>query len=134
MISTAARPQADAELSKQFLVAGVILGVLWYANGGEPWWEHALRMLLIMVSALIALDLLARRKHTCGDRPRIAHGRIIAAKLALLMLAIGVEWLLGLWTDRADLIVATGLAALVALAGPRLQPYFVSRSAPTRQR
>jgi hypothetical protein len=126
-MSTAARPRPDAKVRKQFLLLGVILGLLWYLNGGRPLWEHALRMLLIMVLVLIAVELLARRKHGPGGRPRIAPGRIIAAKLALLVLAIGVEWILSPWTTSADLIVATGLAAVVALAGPWLRPFFLSR-------
>jgi len=107
--------------------------VLWYLNGGTPLWEHALRMFLVMVVALVVLELLARRKHGSGDRPRIAHRRIIAAKLALLVLAIGAEWLLRQWTNHANLIIAIGLAAVVALCGPMLQLHLIPspRSSPS---
>lgn len=110
----------------RYLILGVILGLFWYVNGAQPLWQHALRMLLIMAGVLIVLELLARRRHRGGgDRPHIAHGRIIAAKLVLLAVAVGAEWLLDLYTSRADLIVAIGLAVVVAVAGPPLEHHLV---------
>jgi hypothetical protein len=116
-------PHPSTETARS--VRGAILGVLWYLNGGTPLWEHAIRMFLVMVVALVVLELLARRKHDTGDRLRIAHWWIIAAKLALLVLAISAEWLLRQWTNRANLIIAIGLAAVVALCGPMLQPHLI---------
>ncbi|WIY01618.1 hypothetical protein QRX60_47655 [Amycolatopsis mongoliensis] len=120
---TTARPDTSDTTTKtrsRFLALGLLLGVLWYVNGSRPLWEHALRMLVLMIVVLVALELLARRRYHGNERPHIRHGWIIGAKLALLAVAVGADWLLAQWTSRANLIVAIGLAVVVAVAGPRL--------------
>jgi hypothetical protein len=113
-----------------FLVLGCLFGVLWYSNRNMLLWEHALRMLVIMIVVLAVIELLARRRTGRERGPRLAHGRIIAAKLGLLAVAVVAEWLLDHWTAQASAIVAVGLAALTAVFGPGLQRHLVSASAP----
>jgi hypothetical protein len=67
------------------------------------------------------LELVVLRRHGARARPRISHARVIAAKLALLGIAVGAEWLIGVWTTSAGIVVAVGIVIAVALFGPVLQ-------------
>jgi hypothetical protein len=88
--------------------------------------------LVLLRLALLALSIpwqvrLERRRQALGLPPRVPvrSSRIIAAKLLLVALALGADWLLGRWTANADLIVAAAIFAAVALAGPKLNRYLV---------
>jgi phosphatidylglycerophosphate synthase len=115
----------DRTTRSRYAIIGAILGVLWYVNDAGPLWEHAVCVIVIMFAVLVVLELVNRRRHGGADRPRISHGRIIATKLVFLAVAIGAQWLLDQWTDYANVIVAVGLAVVVAVAGPRLQHHLV---------
>lgn len=89
--------------------------------------------LIIVRGGLLALTIpmqirFERRRQAAGiNRPLpIRSPRIIAAKLALVLVAFGAEWLLGLWTSSADLIVAIAVFATVALLGPKAHRYLIS--------
>jgi hypothetical protein len=86
--------------------------------------------LIIVRGVLLALTIplqirFERRRQAAGiNRPLpIKSPRIIGAKLALVLVAFGAEWLLGLWTSSADVIVAIAVFAIVALLGPKVHPY-----------
>jgi hypothetical protein len=93
--------------------------------------------LIIVRGGLLALTIplqirFERRRQAAGiNRPLpIRSPRIIGAKLALVLVAFGAEWLLGLWTSSADLIVAVAVFATVALLGPKVHPYLLSAKRP----
>ena len=69
-----------------------------------------------------------RRRQAAGlTRPLpVRSPRIIGAKLAIVIVALGAEWLLGKLTASADLIVAVGVFATVALLGPKVHRYLIS--------
>ena len=94
--------------------------------------------LIIVRGVLLALTIplqirFERRRQAAGiNRPLpIRSPRIIGAKLALVLVAFGAEWLLGLWTNSADLIVAIAVFATVALLGPKVHPYLLTAKRPT---
>lgn len=96
--------------------------------------------LIIGRGALLALTIplqikFERRRQAAGiNRPLpIRSPRIIAAKLALVLVAFGAEWLLGRWTSSADLIVAIAVFATVALLGPKVHPYLLNLGRPPKE-
>jgi low temperature requirement protein LtrA len=108
---------------------GLILGVVWAAHAAEPLWEHAARTLALMLVALPLLTVLLRRKQARAGRrmPKLRHFNILTAKVALVAVASGAEWLLGRTTDNADRIVAIGIVVVVAVVGPRISRFFVKQ-------
>ena len=91
--------------------------------------------LIIVRGGLLALTIplqirFERKRQAAGiNRPLpIRSPMIIAAKLALVLVALGAEWLLSLWTNSADLIVAIAVFVTVALLGPKAHPYLINRS------
>jgi hypothetical protein len=93
--------------------------------------------LIIVRGGLLALTIplqirFERRRQAAGiNRPLpIRSPRIIGAKLVLVLIAFGAEWLLGLWTSSADLIVAVAVFATVALLGPKVHPYLLTVKRP----
>jgi hypothetical protein len=114
----------------RFLVPGIVFGVLWYANRDTPLWEHAVRMLVIMVVVLAAIELLADRHNGQKRAPHLAHGRVIGAKLGLLAIAVVAEWALDHWTEQASAVVAVGLVVVTAVVGPALRHHCVRASVP----
>jgi hypothetical protein len=98
-----------------YLIAGLAVGGLWLLNGDKSLLYHAVQMLAVM-SALTGLQIVLDRRH--GGTPPCA--RLIGAKLALIAVAVGAEWLLAPVTSLSNTIVAAGLAVLVTAAGPAL--------------
>ena len=88
---------------------------LWLLNGGKSLLYHAVRMLIVM-TVLTGLQIVLDRRH--GGTP--AYVRLISAKLVLVAVAVGAEWLLAPVTSRSNTIVAAGLVVLITAAGPAL--------------
>jgi hypothetical protein len=90
--------------------------------------------LIVVCGGLLAITIpmqirFERRRQAAGIvRPLpIRSPRIIGAKLALVLLAFGAEWLLGKVTPSADLIVAVGVFATVALLAPKAHRYLAGQ-------
>lgn len=98
-----------------YLIAGLAVAGLWLLNGDKSLLYHAVQMLAVM-SVLTGLQIVAGRHH--GKTP--AYARLIGAKLALVAVAVGAQWLLAPVTSRSNTIIAIGLVVLITAAGPRL--------------
>jgi hypothetical protein len=117
---------------------GWLVGDLFAPHHNDPARLIAVRLGLLAVTIPMQVRLERGRQATGVASPlTVRSPRIIAAKFVLVLVALGVEWLIGMWTPNADLIVAAGLFAAVAWSGPKLNRYFVNpapRSRPaTRQ-
>jgi hypothetical protein len=112
-------------LQVRYAVAGVVLAGTWVWHENQPPWEHAARVLVVML-VLGPVVRWIRRRVTAGSPGRGGRGfpvrTWIIAKLTLVAVGLGVEWLLELWISRstAAIIVAAGMAVAVALGGPWL--------------
>jgi len=98
-----------------YLIAGLAVAGLWLLNGDKSVLYHAVQMLIVM-SVLTGLQIVIDRHH--GQTP--AYVRLISAKLVLVAVAAGAEWLLAQVTSESNTIVAVGLVVLVTAAGPAL--------------
>ena len=98
-----------------YLIAGLAVAGLWLLNGDKSLLYHAAQMLIVM-SVLTGLQIVLDRRH--GKTP--AYIRLIGAKLVLVAVAVGAEWLLAPVTSRSNTIVAAGLVVLITAAGPAL--------------
>lgn len=88
----------------------------------------AVRVVLLGVTIPVQIRFERRRQAAGIMRPLpIRSPRIIAAKLALVLVAFGAEWLLGKVTPSADLIVAVGVFVVVALFGHTMHYYLTGR-------
>ena len=112
-------PARMASAAKQprtrYLIAGLVVGGLWLLNGDKSLLYHAVQMLIVM-SVLTGLQIVLDRRH--GETP--AYVRLISAKLVLVAVAVGAQWLLTPVTSESNTIVAAGLVVLVTAAGPAL--------------
>jgi hypothetical protein len=106
---------AAKQTRSPYLIAGLAVGGLWLLNGDKSLLYHAVQMLAVM-SVLTVLQIVAGRHH--GKTP--AYVRLIGAKLVLVAVAVGAEWLLAPVTSRSNTIVAAGLVVLITAAGPAL--------------
>ncbi|MFE2162053.1 hypothetical protein ACFW9M_30125 [Streptomyces lydicus] len=119
-----------AQLVKPYLVAGLVMGGIWALNQGEPLWEHAAKLLVLLFVAAPLLHL-ARRRRTARHpehRHRLSFVRLAVAKVALIALALGAGWLLDGAMDHPDLAVAAGLTTVVSLVGPLLHRLLLVRA------
>jgi hypothetical protein len=98
-----------------YLIAGLAVAGLWLLNEDKSLLYHAVQMLIVM-SVLTGLQIVLDRHH--GKAP--AYARLIIAKLVLIAVAVGAEWMLAPVTSRSNTIVAIGLVVLITAAGPRL--------------
>jgi hypothetical protein len=98
-----------------YLIAGLAVAGLWLLNGDKSLLYHAVQMLIVM-SALTGLQIVLDRHY--GKPP--AYLRLISAKLVLVAVAVGAEWLLAPVTSSSNTIVAAGLVVLITAAGPAL--------------
>jgi arylsulfatase len=137
------RPDGDAESMRtaafgieltvwvRYVVIGLILGGTWVWQENEAPWTHAIRVavLLVFVAPVIRW---VRRRYRKGSARQLGGGVFvsgwIAAKLVLVMLALGLELLLEQWMSRngAAEIVALCLGVTVAIAGPLLHERLVA--------
>jgi hypothetical protein len=112
-----------------YVAVGLVLGGVWLASGGQSLISHIWRDLAVLV---VLLAILRSRLRQRGNRPgapampQLSVGWVIGAKLALLIVAAGVQWLLQrAGVSHAGLIVAAGLFVVVALAGPPAHHLFL---------
>src|SRR5215468_4673530 len=98
-----------------YLIAGLAVAGLWLLSGDKSLLFHAAQMLIVM-SVLTGFQIVVDRRR--GGTP--AYVRLISAKLVLVAVAVGAEWLLAPVTSQSDIIVAAGLVVLITAAGPAL--------------
>jgi hypothetical protein len=107
----------------RYLVAGLVLGLVWVWHADEPLWEHVLRLVIVV---LILAPLLRLAPQVLGVRRVRTRGvswpRLLAAKVPLLALAVVADWGLRHWVTAtaSGLVTGGALAAAVATLGPVL--------------
>lgn len=112
----------------QYAVFGAIIGGLWLWNSGEPAWVHALRTALFVVVVLPVGYWRAQKLRIRRGRPplpQLSLVRIIGAKLALLVVALIVSYLITPLTPHTDQFIAAGLFLAVVVGGPLCHHLFV---------
>ncbi|MFE7098923.1 hypothetical protein [Streptomyces erythrochromogenes] len=118
------RPAAAGSARKRFAyaAAGAAVGAVWAFGGNTPAWEHALRVLLVVLCVSVAGRLVGRRLARTGRAPldRSLFLGLVAAKVLLVAVALLVDWAAGLWFSEPALITAGILFVVVALGGPAL--------------
>jgi hypothetical protein len=107
--------RAARQPRSHYLIAGLAVAGLWLLNGDKSLLYHAVQMLIVM-SVLTGLQIVLDRHH--GETP--PYVRLISAKLVLIAVAVGAEWLLAPVTSSSNTIVAVGLVVLITAAGPAL--------------
>lgn len=112
-----------------YVAMGLILGGVWLASSGQSLLSHVWHDLLVLVVLLVVVHTRLRKRQGrpgASALPQVSYGWIISAKVALLIIAAGVEWLLQrAGVAHPDLIVAAGLFVIVALAGPAAHHLFL---------
>src|SRR5262245_15756151 len=98
-----------------YLTVGLALAGLWLLSRDRSLLFHAVQMLAVM-SVLTGLQIVLRRR--AGEV--VPYTRLVVAKLVLIALAVGFEWLLAPETSRSNAIVAAFLVVLVTALGPKL--------------
>ncbi|MFB7051884.1 hypothetical protein [Streptomyces vinaceus] len=104
-----------------YVVAGAVMGGVWAWGSDTPAWEHALRLLVLVVCAAVLMSLAHRRRARLG-RPvdRRLHSGLLAGKVLLVVAALLLDQLLGLWVSEPSLITAVVLFVGIAAGGPAL--------------
>ncbi|MFE7181461.1 hypothetical protein [Streptomyces erythrochromogenes] len=118
------RPATAGSARKRFAyaAAGAAVGAVWAFGGNTPAWEHALRVLLVVLCVSVAGRLVGRRLARTGRAPldrRLFLG-LVAAKVLLVAVALLVDWAAGLCFSEPALITAGILFVVVAAGGPAL--------------
>jgi len=106
-----------------YLTVGLALAGLWLLSRDRSLLFHAVQMLAVM-SVLTGLQIVLRRR----AREVVPYTRLVVAKLVLIALAVGFEWLLAPETSRSNAIVAAGLVVLVTALGPPLDRLAAKRA------
>ncbi|MFD9480474.1 hypothetical protein [Streptomyces nojiriensis] len=105
-----------------YAAAGAAVGGVWAFGGDTPAWEHALRVLVVVLCVSVAGRFVGRRLARAGHTPvdRGLFFGLVAAKALLVAVALVVDWLAGLWFSEPALITAGFLFVLVTVGGPAL--------------
>lgn len=105
-----------------YAAAGAAVGAVWALGGDMPAWEHALRVLVVVLCVSVVGRLVGRRLARAGRTPldRGLFYGLVAGKVLLVAVALVVDWLAGLWFPEPELITAAFLFVLVAVGGPAL--------------
>ncbi|MER6445962.1 hypothetical protein DEJ51_31480 [Streptomyces venezuelae] len=105
-----------------YAAAGAAVGGVWALGGDMPAWEHALRVLAVVLCVSVAARLVGPRLARAGRTPvdRGLFFGLVAAKVLLVAVALLVDQLVGLWFPDPALITAGFLFVLVAAGGPVL--------------
>ncbi|MFF4104719.1 hypothetical protein [Streptomyces sp. NPDC001903] len=104
-----------------YVVAGAVMGGVWAWGSDTPAWEHALRLVVLVACAALVMSLRHRRRARLG-RPvdRRLHCGLLLGKVLLVVAALLLDQLLGLWVAEPSLITAAVLFAGIAAGGPAL--------------
>ncbi|WP_030759977.1 MULTISPECIES: hypothetical protein [unclassified Streptomyces] len=105
-----------------YAAVGAAVGGIWALGGDTPAWEHALRVLVVVLCVSVAGRFLGRRLARTGRAPvdrRLFFG-LVAGKVLLVAVALLVDQLAGLWFAEPALLTAGFLFVLVTVAGPVL--------------
>ncbi|MFF3674505.1 hypothetical protein ACFYYS_11005 [Streptomyces sp. NPDC002120] len=105
-----------------YAAAGAAMAAVWVLGGDMPAWEHALRVLLVVLCVSVAGRFAGRRLARSGRAPldRGLFFALVAGKVLLVAVALLVDWLAGLWFSEPTLITAAFLFVVVAVGGPAL--------------
>lgn len=79
-----------------YAVVGAVMAAVWALGGDTPAWEHALRLLLLILGVSVAVRLVRRRLARTGRVPvsgRLFFG-LLAAKMLLVAVALLVDWIM----------------------------------------
>jgi hypothetical protein len=98
----------------RYTIMGLAIGTFWFLGRDRPAWEEAIRVIIVFTILIIIFRALLGRR---GIRIRLAP--ILVTKITLIVVAAGVETLLGLWVPGAGVYVAIGLALVIGVGGPR---------------
>ncbi|MGW2036802.1 hypothetical protein [Streptomyces virginiae] len=112
----------SARLLAAYAAAGVAVGAVWVLGGDMPAWEHALRVLVVVLCVSVAGRAVGPRLARAGRTPldRKVFFGLVAAKVLLVGVALLVDWLAGLWFAEPALITAGFLFVAVTVGGPAL--------------
>ena len=125
----ATAPTSPLLIRLVYVAMGLILGGVWLASSGQSLLSHVWHDLAVLVVLLVVVHTRLRKRQSrpgAPALPQVSYGWIIGAKLALLIIAAGAEWLLQqAGVSHADLIIAAGLFVIVALAGPAAHHLFL---------
>ncbi|MFF7331866.1 hypothetical protein ACIQU5_34025 [Streptomyces sp. NPDC090306] len=114
---------------------GLLMGGLWAYNHGASLWEHAERLLLIILVVAPLLERARTRRRRREGREGELHvslPRLILLKLGVVALALVVTAALRGRVDEIDYWVAAGMAVVVSVVGPALHPWMVVGPAEVR--
>src|SRR5262249_45102668 len=107
--------RAAKQPRSHYLIAGLAVAGLWLLNGDKSLLYHAVQIGIVRRGWPGVESGLARPR---GEPP--AYIRLISAKLVLVAVAVGAQWLLAPVTSASSTIVAAGLVVLITAAGPAL--------------
>ncbi|MGW6937498.1 hypothetical protein ACWGF3_00510 [Streptomyces xanthophaeus] len=116
-----------------YAVVGAVMAAVWALGGDTPAWEHALRLLLLILGVSVAVRLVRRRLARTGRVPvsgRLFFG-LLAAKMLLVAVALLVDRIAGRWFSDPNLVTAAFLFAFVVACGPALHARLSRGSAPS---
>ncbi|MEV7558320.1 hypothetical protein [Streptomyces sp. NPDC089795] len=105
-----------------YAAVGAAVGGVWALGGDTPAWEHALRVLVVVLCVSVVGRFVGRRLVRVGRAPvdrRLFFG-LVAGKVLLVAVALLVDQLAGLWCAEPALITAGFLFVLVTVGGPAL--------------
>jgi hypothetical protein len=110
----------------RYAVAGLILAVAWVWRENTPAWEHALRVLVVLLVIVPTVRWARQRRAAASGGavgPPFLTRTLVLAKLTLVVAGLGVEWALERWMPRTDAAacVAVALGLAIAIGGPYLQ-------------
>ncbi|KPI33602.1 hypothetical protein OV450_6435 [Actinobacteria bacterium OV450] len=106
---------------RTYALAGIAMGAVWIMGSDTSPRDHALRLLALVTAAGVAMALLHRRRARLG-RPvdRRLHSGLLLGKVLLVVVALALDGLLGLWVSEPSLITAALLCLIIAFGGPSL--------------
>jgi hypothetical protein len=118
----------DDKVKHLYRTVGIAMGAMWAWNQGEPLWEHAVKLgVLLFVGAPLVHFVLKRRARQGQAVVPLSVSKIVVAKVVLVAAALGATWLLRPSMTHADLIVAGGLFATITVLGPKIHPLLLKR-------
>ncbi|MER6197924.1 hypothetical protein ABT234_11245 [Streptomyces sp. NPDC001586] len=109
-------------MSAAYAAAGAAVAAVWVFGGDMPAWEHALRVLVVVLCVSVAGRFVGRRLARTG-RATLDRGlffALVAGKVLLVAVALLVDWLVGLRFAEPTMITAVFLFVVVAVGGPAL--------------